>query len=220
MDRNSTTPNKLASPGLLVRFGWALRRYFITGLATLFPVTVTVWLVVTIFNFADQRAGRLFGVDFPGLGLLVTIVVIMGAGVLSIHFFGRVLFRTVELWLGRLPLFRKVYPAVKQLAQFLFNDEGKGRRDLRGVVLVQYPRLGVYTLAFVTNETQTTINGRPQTLLTLLLPNPPSPFTGPIMFVPKEDVVPLDLSVEDAVKFILSCGVVTPSLKPAVTVRS
>ena len=89
-----------------------------------------------------------------------------------------------------------------------------------GVVLVQYPRLGTYCVAFVTNETETTVNGKPQKLLTLILPNPPSPFTGPVIFVPEEDVVPLDLTVEDAVKLIMSCGVVTPALRSAVSKSS
>ena len=201
-----------------VGFGGALRRYFITGLATLFPVVVTLWLMWQIFLFADGILGRwlseLLGFQVPGLGLVATILVVLIVGVVSIHFFGRVLFQTLEIWLGRLPLFRKVYPSVKQLAQFLFN-EGQGKSNFRGVVLVQYPRLGAYCLAFVTNETHTTVNGCPQTLLTLVLPNPPSPFTGPVIFVPKEDVAPLDLPVEDAVKFIMSCGVVTPPLKAA-----
>lgn len=189
----------------------AFRRYFVTGLATLFPLAVTLLVVWQIFKFADGLLGDMFGVTFPGLGLLVTVLVILLVGVLSVHFFGRVLFRTVESAVGRLPLFRKVYPAVKQLAQFLFDEDAK-RNAFRGVVLVQYPRLGAYCIAFVTNEHQTTVTGVPQTLLTILLPNPPSPFTGPLIFVPKEDAIPLKLTVEDAVKLIVSGGVVTPPL--------
>lgn len=218
MDHNPTPDKELPTPGIAARFALALRRYFLTGLATLFPVTVTIYLVIFIFNFLDQHLlGKLFGFTFPGMGLFATVIVIMFVGVLSVHFFGRVLFQTVEILLSRLPFFKRVYPAVKQFAQFLFKEEGQEQSDFRGVVLVQYPRLGAYCVAFVTNETQTTVNGKPQTLLTLLLPNPPSPFTGPIIFVPKEDVVALDLSVEDAVKFIMSCGVVTPPLRGAVS---
>lgn len=195
-----------------IGIGQAFRRYFVTGLATLFPVAVTIFIVWQLFQFLDGWLGRLLSVSIPGLGLLVTILVILLVGVFSVHFFGRVLFRTMELWLSRLPFFKKVYPSVKQLAEFLFDEKAREEK-FRGVVLVQYPRLGAYCIAFVTNETQTTVHGRPQTLLTLLLPNPPSPFTGPLIFVPKEDVVLLDLSVEDAVKFIVSCGVVTPALQ-------
>ncbi len=208
-------PTLVGGPRFSVKFGQAFRRYFVTGLATLFPLAVTFWLLVAIFRFADNLLGQYFGSRIPGLGLLVTVLVILAVGVLSIHFFGRVLFRTIEAGFSRLPIIRKVYPPVKQLASFLFNEE-RGRQSVfRRVVLVQYPRLGTYCMAFVTNETKTTVNGSAQTLLTLLLPNPPSPFTGPIIFVPQEDVVPLTLSVEDAVKLIVSGGVVSSPLQAA-----
>jgi len=178
-------------------------------LATLFPAWVTLFLVVEIFKFVDGRLGRLLGFQFPGLGLLVTILIILAVGVLSVHFFGRVLFATLETWLSRLPIISKVYPPVKQLAQFLFN-EGSRQSAFQRVVLVQYPRPGAYSLAFVTNEQTTSAIGSSTTLLTLLIPNPPSPFTGPIIFVPKDDVIPLELSVEDAVKLVVSGGIVAP----------
>lgn len=203
-----------SSPSRARTFGQSFRRYFVTGLATLFPVALTLWLVWVIFNFADSQLGRIFGVTFPGLGILGTVLVILLVGVLSIHFFGRVLFRTIEAWLSRLPFIKRIYPAVKQVAGFLFEENG-AQAALRGVVLTQYPRLGVYCIAFVTNETRTRVNGKDQTLLTLLLPNPPSPFTGPLIFVPKEDVVPLSMTVEEAVKFIVSGGVVAAPLELA-----
>lgn len=205
----SSRPASAAAPRL--SFGQAFRRYFVTGLATLFPVAVTVIVVWQIFKVADGFFGDFLGVTIPGLGLLVTVLVILLVGVLAVHFFGRVLFRTIEMGVSRLPIFRKIYPSVKQLGQFLFDEEAR-EKAFRGVVLVQYPRLGTYCIAFVTNEHQTTANGMPQTLLTILLPNPPSPFTGPVIFVPKEDAIPLTLTVEDAVKFIVSGGVVTPPL--------
>jgi len=205
---------ELPVPSLSRRLGQALRRYFVTGLATLFPVTVTVFLVWQIFKFADGQLGSLFRVQIPGLGIIATLLTIFLVGVLSVHFFGRVLFQTVEIGLGRLPFVRKIYPAVKQLAQFLFSEES-GKAAFRRVVLVPYPRPGTYSIAFVTNETQTTATGKPQTLVTCLIPNPPSPFTGPIIFVPKEDAVPLSMTVEQAVKLIVSGGVVASPLEAA-----
>jgi len=196
------------------RLTQALRRYFVTGLATLFPVTVTILLLVQIFKVTGGLLVKVLGFPSPWLGLLVTLLVVLLVGVLSIHFFGRVLFRTLELLLVRVPIVRKIFPAVKQLAQFLFSEEHR-QASFRRVVLVQYPRAGAYSLAFVTNETKTSATGTPQTLLTLLIPNPPSPFTGPIIFVPQQDVIPLDLSVEDAVKLIVSGGVVTSPLNAA-----
>lgn len=212
MSPASARHQNAGTPSLSVRFGHALRRYFVTGLATLFPVTVTIFLVWQIFRFSDGPLRSLLGVEMPGLGLLITVLVILLVGVLSVHFFGRVLFRTIEMWLSRLPVIRKVYPPVKQLAQFLFDEQTR-QAAFRRVVLVPYPRPGAYSIAFVTNESKTTVTGSPKTLLTLLIPNPPSPFTGPIIFVPEEDVMPLELSVEDAVKLIVSGGVVASPLR-------
>lgn len=201
------------APTMSARVKLGFRRYFVTGLATLFPVAVTTWLVWQIFRFADGFLGRALGIQIPGLGLIVTILVIVVVGAFSIHF-GRVIFRTIESAFSRLPLVRKIYPAVKQLAGFLFGEEGR-QSAFRRVVLIEYPRLKAYSIAFVTGETSTTVTGKPQVLYTCLVPNPPSPFTGPIIFVPQEDVVPLDLTVEDAVKLIVSGGVVASPLQAA-----
>ena len=197
-----------------VGIGYAFRRYFVAGLAALFPMAVTAFLVWQIFKFADGFLGHLLDFQIPGLGLVVTILVILLVGVLSVHFFGRVVFRTLEAGFSRLPIVRKVYSPVKQFANFLFNEQSP-RSTFRRVVLIPYPRQGVYSLAFVTNETKTSAMGKPQTLLTCLIPNPPSPFTGPIMFVPQEDAVPINLSVEEAVKFVVSGGVVATPLEAA-----
>jgi len=199
-----------------------LRHYFFTGLATLFPVIVTLYLLLLIFNFSDGLLGRFinrywlrtYGYEIPGLGLVMTVLLILGIGILSSHFFGQWMFRGLEGWFGQLPFVRRIYQPVKQLTKFLFE---KNERDaaFRRVVLVQYPRAGAYSIAFVTNETTTTVTGHPSTLVTVLIPNPPSPFTGPIIFVPKDDVIPLDISVEEAVRLIVSGGVVAPPLEGA-----
>ena len=203
-----------AFPPFSVWIGQAFRRYFITGLATLFPVSATLVLLVWLFKFVDGRLRALLGLQIPGLGLLVTVLIILTVGVITVHFFGRVLFTTLEVWFARLPLIRTVYPSIKQLAQFIFNEESR-HTAFRRVVLVEYPRPGAYSIAFVTNEAKTTVTGSRQTLLTLLIPNPPSPFTGPIIFVPDRDVVPLTLSVEGAIKLIVSGGVVASPLEAA-----
>lgn len=194
------------------RFGQALRRYFVTGLAMLVPVAVTLWLLVWMFNTADGWLGDSFGFKIPGLGLIVTVALILAVGFFTVHLFGRAVFQVVDVWLVRLPIAGKIYPAIKQLAQFLFS-EGGPQTAVRRVVLVQYPRPGAYSLAFVTNESRTSATGSSQTMLTLLIPNPPSPFTGPIIFVPQDAVIPLELSIEDAVKLIVSGGVVASPLQ-------
>ena len=113
MTRNPAWERELTPPSMSRRFGQAFRRYFVTGLATLFPVAVTLWLVLTIFKFADGLMGQYLGSRIPGLGLVLTVFVILLVGVFSIHFFGRVLFRTIEGALTRIPIVRKIYPPVK-----------------------------------------------------------------------------------------------------------
>lgn len=197
-------------PRFSVRLGQALRRYFVVGLATLAPAVVTIGLVFWL----DGLLRAQLGLEIPGLGLLATFIVIILVGVLTVHFFGRFLFRTLEVWLTRLPLIRKIYPTVKQFTDFLFGDQSRAA-VFRRVVLVQYPRLNSWALAFVTNETQTLALGKHQTLLTLLIPNPPSPLSGPVIFVAAEEVIPMNMTVENALKLIISGGVVGAPLEPA-----
>ncbi len=195
----------------LARVGKAFQHYFITGLAALFPVAVTLYLVRWIFKFAD---GLLIHFQIPGLGLLVTLLIILAVGFLSTHFFGRVLFPTVEALFSRLPLISKIYPAVKQLTKFLFDREN-GHSAFRRVVLVEYPRAGIYSLAFITNEDTVTLHGESKKMLTLLIPVPPSPFTGPIAFMLEEEVLYLTMTIEEALKLVVSGGVVSSPLKVA-----
>ena len=207
--RNTTSEKGLSRLSVSVKIGQALRRYFIAGLAALLPFLVTVGLVLWIDTWLRDK----LMIRIPGLGLVVTFLLIISVGILTVHFFGRVLFRTLEVWFSRFPVIREIYSTVKQFAEFLFDKNT--RQAFRRVVLVQYPRPGAYSIAFVTNESQTTVTGTSQKLLTLLIPNPPSPFTGPIIFVPAPDVVDLQLSIEDAVKLIVSGGVVAQPLQLA-----
>ncbi len=194
-----------------VKIGQALRRYFVTGLAALFPVVVTLYLLVAIFKFSDGLLGRYLGSRIPGLGLLLTLLITLLVGVFSTHFIGRILFPTLEAWFSRLPLIRGIYPAVKQLTRFLLSD-GKNV-SIRRVAMVEYPRPGSWTLAFVTNETRTSVTGSEEKLLTLLVPTPPSPFSGPLLFLREKDVTILDMPVEEALKLIVSGGVASASLQ-------
>ncbi len=194
-----------------VWLGRALRRYFVTGLATLFPGAVTLYLLVAIFRFSDGLLGRYLGSKIPGLGLVLTLLITLAVGVLSSHFIGRLVFPTLEHWFTRLPFVRQIYPAVKQLTQFLFS---KGEHaSFQRVVLVAYPRPGSYSLAFVTHEERTSITGTPENLLTLLVPTPPSPFSGPLLFVPEREVISLKMSVEEALKLVVSGGVISVPLE-------
>ena len=173
---------------------------------------MTIWVVRVIFKFSDNLLGQYLPFSVPGLGLLVTVLIILLVGIISAQLFGRVLVRLFEQWLIRLPLVKKIYPAAKQLSQFLFKEDGKPAA-FRRVVLVEWPRLGSYSVAFVTNESTTSATGKPQKLLTVMVPTPPSPLTGPIIFLDEHEVIPLSMSVEEAMKLVLSGGVVAPPLQ-------
>lgn len=195
-----------------VRIWQALRRYLVAGLVTLFPAAVTLYLLTAIFRFSDGLLGKHLAVHIPGLGLLLTFAILLLVGFLSTHFFGRVVFPTIEIWFSRLPVIRSIYPAVKQLTEFLFGAKGRPP-SFQKVVLVEYPRPGLYSLAFVTHEETTSVTGPSEKMLTLLIPIPPSPFTGPIIFAPQKEVLPLSMSVESALKLIVSGGVVSSPLE-------
>jgi uncharacterized membrane protein len=199
-------------PTLAGRISRALRQYFLSGLATLFPIALTAYIITLLFRAADGFLGRYLGFTIPGLGIVVTVLLITLVGFFSVHVFGRILFRALEFWLNRLPFIKKIYPAVKQFTNLIFEtDPQKGA--FRSVVLVEYPRKGSYALAFVTNEQRTAVTGEERTLLFLMVSQPPSPFTGPIIIVPKEDVIPLAMTIEEAIKFVVSDGVVAPALR-------
>ena len=198
-----------------------LRHYFFTGLALLFPAGVTVYVLLWLFRIVDGFLGRYInaywlehhGYELPGVGLIITLLIILLAGVLSSHFLGRWVFHKFEDWLVRLPLVRHIYPSVKQLAEFLFTKD-KQQAPFRRVVLVEYPRLGCYSIALVTNESSLGQGQAVGPLLTLLIPTPPSPLTGPIILVPREQVMPIDMTVEEAFKMVVSGGVLAPPIGP------
>jgi len=196
----------------MIRF----RRYFFTGLAVLLPIVLTGYIIFAFFNFAENLVGKHinnylssnFGFDIPGLGLLLAALIIIIAGFLSTHFFTRKILPIFEGIFLRLPLIRQIYPAVKKIVQFLFSEK---RQLFKKVVLIQYPRKGIWSLAFVTNE------GIPQAskkigkeMLNVFVPGTPGPLTGFFILVPKEDVISLDISAEEALKLFVSGGVLNP----------
>lgn len=199
------------------------KRYFFTGLLIVLPVLITIYLFITLFIFFDNIIGRyisryisiwtLENFDFavPGLvGLLLFVILIFVTGFFAHNFIGRTVFKYFEkLWV-KFPGIRSVYPSVKQIVAFLFSP--KLQNKLQNVVLVEYPRKGVYTLAFATNESCEAIKHKTgnQDLVNVLVPSVPSPLTGFLIAVPRQDIIFLDLSIEDAIKIIVSGGVLDP----------
>jgi len=194
------------------------KRYFFTGLLIVLPILITVYLFISLFAFFDNILGRyisrltlaMLGYKIPGLGLLVFVAIIFFTGFFATNFIGRKFLLYMESLWFKFPIVKKIYPAVKQVTQFLFGQKIQGQ--FQKVALVEYPRKGIYSLGFVTNQTDKAICDKTgRELLSILIPSVPNPVTGFVIFVPREEVVFLDMGVEDAVKIIVSGGVFNPS---------
>ncbi len=193
-----------------------LRKYFFSGLLAFLPLGLSVYLFVWVMNFADGLLGKYIdpvmreylGFYLPGLGLILGIILIVVMGFLVTRYFGLKMQQAVEKMFLRLPFFKQVYPAVKEIADFFFS---RGRLKFKTVVLVEYPRKGVYSFGFLTNENSQRINDHlHDDMCTVFVPSAPGPVTGFIILVARKEIVFTDISVEEAVRFIMSGGVVSP----------
>jgi uncharacterized membrane protein len=199
-----------------------LKKYFFSGLAVFLPVVLTIYISVLILNFAESILGKYlkpflleyYDFYFWGLGILILFLLIVLSGFLITNYFGRTIHRSAEHLLLSIPLMSNIYPAFKEIAKFVFREETNGKR-LEQVVLLQWPRPGVYTIGFITNATTAEICQKAgRDLVNVLVPTVPNPLTGMIAMVPHEELIVLNLSVEDAVKIIVSGGVVDPKALP------
>jgi len=200
----------------------ALRRYLLAGVLVWLPLGVTVLVVKLFVDLLDKimviiphryTPEALLGFPIPGLGVLLSLLIIFVTGVIAANLFGR---RLVHLWeaiLARIPLVRSVYSAVKQVTETLFAPGGQ---SFRKVLLVEYPRRGLWTLAF---QTGTDIGEAQQRtgedVVNVYVPTTPNPTSGFFLMIPRRDVVELDMSVDEGLKMIISMGVVVPPLKTA-----
>ena len=194
-----------------------LRRYFVAGLLVWLPLVATLLLLTFVIRIVDRsllllppalRPENLLGFTVPGLGVILTLLILLLTGVIVANFFGR---RLVAMWeglLAKIPLVNTVYGALKQITSSLFSDASQSFRE---VVLVEYPRRGLWMLAFVTGDTpkqfQKTIG---QDLINIYVPTTPNPTSGFYIMVPPSEVKRLDIPVEAGLKMILSAGVVNP----------
>lgn len=199
-----------------------LRRYFVAGLLVWLPLVATYVLLSFAIRLIDRsllllppalRPENLIGFKIPGLGVILTLFLVCLTGLIVANFFGRSLINAWESILARIPLVNSVYGAVKQITASLFSDASQSFRE---VVLVEYPRRGLWMLAFVTGDTpkhfQEVAN---ESLINIYVPTTPNPTSGFYIMVPPSDVKRLTISVEVGLKMILSAGVVNPLDDPA-----
>lgn len=195
-------------PGQSRSFGRTVRRYLLTGLIVLLPVVVTVFVLTRLFFALDDILGRFvetyFGRSIPGVGLVALIAIIMGIGAIASNIMGRRIIRAWEDIVGRIPVMRWIYRTSKQLFSSLLEERSS---SFRKVVLVPYPHPGTYSIAFVTSDSPTSVLGAlGPGFVTVFLPTTPNPTSGLLLIVPVSEVVPLDISVEDGLKLVISAG--------------
>ena len=198
-----------------------MKRYFITGLLIWAPLGITIWVLSFILGMMDQSVMLLptdwhprsiFGFNIPGLGALLTLLVVFLTGLLTANFIGQRLVRWWEALLRRIPVVRSVYQSVKQISDTIFSPSGQAFRQ---ALLVQYPRQGSWTIGFLTGTPGGEIAGHlGNDMISLYVPTTPNPTSGFFLMVPKADVIELDMSVEDALKYLISMGVVAPGKLP------
>ncbi len=191
------------------RVGRVLRRYLFTGLLVLLPITISVFVLWQLFFTLDHILGRFVirysGREIPGIGLVVLIAIIMAIGAIASNFIGRRMLRLWERFIDRIPLVRWIYGTTKTVfASVLQEDSASFRR----VVLIEFPHKGIYCLAFITAES----GGRMENvvgkkLVSVFLPTTPNPTSGYFLLIPAEDVRPLNMSVQDGLRYVVSAGV-------------
>ena len=195
-----------------------LRRYFVAGLLVWLPLGITVFLFRILIGLMDKslvliprqyHPEELLGVSVPGLGVILTIVLLLLTGLLTANIVGRSFLGGWESLMDRIPVARSIYSAAKNFAEIVFSDSGKA---FSKVLLVEYPRKGLYTLTFQTASDVGEIQGRTgEDVVCCFVPTTPNPTSGFIIIVPTKDTVELDMEVDEAVKLIMSLGVVVPT---------
>jgi len=201
--------------------GATLRRYFVAGLLVWIPLVITLWVLKLLVDLMDQslllipanyRTEALFGFHVPGMGLILTTAIVLVTGALAANFFGRKLIDIGHGLLGRIPIFRSIYGGVKQISDTLFSPEGKA---FRRAVLVRYPHQGAWTVALVTGNPEhevASLIGREQ--VAVFVPTTPNITAGFFLIVPRSETIELDMSVDEALKYIISMGVAEPARRP------
>ena len=216
-DTQQADPNAKAEPSANGFFP-RMRAYFFAGILVTAPVTFTFYLAYLLIHFVDSTVRPLIPAKYnpetylpfalPGLGLFVLIVSLTLIGALTAGFMGRFFIKLSERILNRMPVIRSVYNATKQILETVLAQQSNAFRE---AVLVEYPRRGLWAIAFITGRTEGEVqNVTEEECINIFLPTTPNPTSGFLLFVPKADLVSLNMSVEEAIKMVISGGIVTP----------
>ncbi|MDP2031857.1 MAG: DUF502 domain-containing protein [Polaromonas sp.] len=195
----------------------ALRRWLLAGLLVLVPLAITVWLLNWVIGTLDQtlqilplawQPDRLLGFHIPGFGVLLALAIVLSIGAVASNFLGRKLVRWWDALLSRIPIVRSIYSSVKQVSDTLFSENGNA---FRKALLVQWPREGVWTIAFQTGmpggDVATHLTGD---YMSVYVPTTPNPTGGYFVMLKRSDCIELKMSVDEALTYVISMGVVVP----------
>lgn len=199
-----------------------IRKYFLTGLVVFAPISITIYLTWMVIDGVDNFVRGILpaaynpetyaNIPLPGIGLVLTFIFLTLLGALAANILGRTMIRLGEKLVERMPVVRGIYMTVKQIAETIMAQSASTFRD---VVLVEYPRPGLWALAFVSSPAKGEIQERTEEeTLNVFLPTTPNPTSGFLLFVPKKDCIVLDMTVEQAIKYIISAGLVSPGDLP------
>jgi uncharacterized membrane protein len=191
----------------------ALKRYFVSGVLVVVPLILTYIVLKFLFEAIDgilrPILHKVFGYYVPGLGVFTTLLIIILAGILTRNFIGARLYRMGDRLLVRMPIIRPVYSAAKQLLEAVTVPSAKSFTE---VALVEYPRRGAFALGFVAKRVDLEINGEVRKFATVFVPSTPTPISGMVVIIPLDEVIPVNMTVEEGVKFLVSGGVASPEL--------
>lgn len=200
-----------------------VRRCFISGLLVWLPIWVTLLVVKFLVDLLSNsllllppkfQPDAVLGFHVPGIGVVITLLIIFITGVIAANYMGNRILALGDKAMSRIPLVRSVYTGVKQVTQTLFTPGGQ---SFRKVLLVEYPSPGIWSIAFQTGEAMTEIEGvlHEGTMVSYFIPTTPNPTSGFLMMAPKNKVIELDMSVDQALKFVISLGVMQPTILSA-----
>ncbi|MFO1299400.1 MAG: DUF502 domain-containing protein [Burkholderiaceae bacterium] len=202
-----------------------MRKYFVTGLLIWVPLAITIWVLDLIVTTMDQtlrllpsqwQPHALLGRDVPGLGVVLTVLVVALTGLLARNFIGERLVVYWEALLGRIPIVRSIYSSVKQVSDTILSPNGQA---FRRALLVQYPRPDVWTIAFQTGTPADEVRRRVGVeMVSVYVPTTPNPTSGFFLMVPRAETIDLNMSVDEALKYVVSMGVVAPTDRGGATV--
>jgi len=199
-----------------------IRRYLLTGIVVTAPISITIYLTYVFLNLVDTHVVGLIPENaytqyygdtaIPGLGLLIVLAFFIAIGWFATNFLGQFIIRIYEYILDRMPIINNLYGAIKQIFETIMASQSSAFRE---TVMLEYPRKGVYAIGFVTGSSKGEVQESTKNeTINVFVPTTPNPTSGFLLFVPKKELIYLDMSVEEAIKLVVSAGIITPETAP------